>query len=206
MEEQARVLPLPFRGAGGYAEQVGDFLELQAGKESELHYADLARAEPGEVVESRIERQNIDAQCGRRRRVSYRQAPLKARSAFCGGFLPDVVDEDLAHGPSRQRQEVLSVDKAQARVLSQFQVRLVNKSGCAQRLAGPTARELYARETAQVLIRDSEQLVRRIGVALAPAVEELFDVGGHWSSISHTSRALRSMDACMTSIVGQPDR
>jgi len=45
MQEQARVLPLPFRSAGGYAEQVANFLELQAGEETEFHYSGLTRAE-----------------------------------------------------------------------------------------------------------------------------------------------------------------
>jgi hypothetical protein len=92
-----------------------------------------------------------------------------------------VIDEDLAHGPSRERQEVLSVDEAQARALRQFQIRLVNQSGRGQRFAGPAARELHSREPSQVLVRDSEKLVRRVGIAFAPGVEKLFDVAGHWS-------------------------
>jgi hypothetical protein len=80
-------------------------------------------------------------------------------------------------------------------------VGLLTRSG--HFFAGPTARELYTRETSEVLIRDSEQLVCRAGVALPPGVEKLFDVAGHWSSISHTSRAPRAMHARMTSIVGQ---
>jgi hypothetical protein len=181
IQEQARVLPLPFRGAGGYAQQVSDFLELQAGEETELHDAGLARAEQREVVEGRIKRQKIDTHGGRRRRVSCRQGPLKARPPLGGTFLPDVIDEDLAHRPSRQRQEVLFVDEAQARALSQFQIRLVNQSGRRQRFARPTTRELHSREPSQVLVRDSEKLVRRVGIPFAPSVEELFDVAGHWS-------------------------
>jgi hypothetical protein len=59
------MVPLPFRRAGRYAEQVSDFLELQAREETELHDPGLARAEPHELVESRIERQNIDTHCWR---------------------------------------------------------------------------------------------------------------------------------------------
>lgn len=181
MQEQARVLPLPFRGAGGDTEQVRDFLEFQAGKETELYDAGLARAEPREVVERRIKGQNIDAHGGRRRRVVRRQVRLKTRAALGRTFLSDVIDEDLAHGPSRQREEVLSVDKAQTRPLSQFQVRLVNKSRRDQRIRGPTAGELHARESSQVLIGNSEELAGRVGIPLPPGVEKLLDVAGHWS-------------------------
>lgn len=173
------MVPLPFRRAGRYAEQVSDFLELQAREETEFHDAGLARAEPRELVESCIKRQNIDIHCGRRRRISGRQGSLTARSALGGTFLPDVIDEDLAHGPSRERQEVLPIDEAQARAPSEFQIRLVNQSGRGQGFAGPAARELHSGEPSQVLVRDSEELVRRVGIALPPGGEKLFDVAGH---------------------------
>jgi hypothetical protein len=57
----------------------------------------------------------------------------------------------------------------------------VNLSGRGQRFAGPAACELHSREPSQVLVRDSEKLVRRVGIALPPGVEELVDVACHWS-------------------------
>jgi hypothetical protein len=103
--------------------------------------------------------------------------------------VPDVVDDDLTHGPSRQRKEVLAVDETQTRALSQFQIHLVNKSGRSQRLAGPTLCELPSRQPSQVLVSNSEELVRRVGITLAPGGEKLLDVAGHYNQFRMFSRS-----------------
>jgi hypothetical protein len=80
---------------------------------------------------------------------------VNAGSALGGTFLPDVVDEDLAHSPRCERQEVLSIDEAQARAPSQFQICLVNQSGRGQGFAGPAARELSRRRSWYVIRKSS---------------------------------------------------
>jgi hypothetical protein len=137
-----------------------------------------------ELVEARREPPGFP----RRRRRSRNHLVQRDRGfrlrPLLGELPPRAIDENPAHAPRGDAEEVASVLPLDLRLVDQAQVGLVDERGHLQRLIAALAPHVGSGNLAKLAVDGGEQAVARIGVALAPRLEHLRDVG-RFARITH---------------------
>ncbi len=174
-QEGARPLPVAPDGAFIAPEGEGELGVGQAGEEA-------AFDEPGELgidclqpVERAIEchdvhRDRLDA-CIRFQELDRHDAS----AALAGDPGPRCVDQDLAHRPRRQGEEVLAVLDGDGRPLRELEERLVHEDGGGERVARPALRPLATGERVQLTVDRGKGAFHCAAIAGARSGEQLGD-------------------------------
>ena len=101
---------------------------------------------------------------------------LGTAAAFCTLSRVCMVDQDLAHRPRRDSEEVHPVLPVDVRLIDQFDIRLVDQCRRLQRMVLPLVTEVDRRSTVQFGIYQRQQLIERTDIAIAPLVQQLGDI------------------------------
>jgi hypothetical protein len=83
-----------------------------------------------------------------------------------------VIDKDAAHQVRGDRKEVGAVLPLNPPLIDELQIRLVNQGGRRQRVIGPFALEIAARQPAQFRVNGVNETAPRSLVAFAPGHQE----------------------------------
>ena len=158
-----RQRPVTFHRDRGDVQHRGGFVHRQPAEEPQLHEARLPGVEPGELVEGRIESDDV-------RRVSWQSRGTSTsleghgqspHPRFDGAARPRVIHQQTAHDVRRDGEEMRPVLPARASLIDELQVGLVHQRGGAQRMVAPLAHQVAAREPAQLVVHGIHQRARR---------------------------------------------
>src|SRR5262245_21546643 len=142
-EERACERPVALGRAQRHSEQLGGILHLEPAVVAQLDEARLPRIEARELVERRVERDEVErALLEHRERVVERNRPPR-RAVAAPPLLPPlparVVDQDPPHRLRRDAEELSAVLEADGALLQELQVRLVDERRRLERVALPLA-------------------------------------------------------------------
>ena len=89
---------------------------------------------------------------------------------------PRAIDENLAHGAGRNRQQVAAVPEAQVRVVNQFEIGLVHEAGGIQAPRGQTTAALPSRQPTHLVVDQGDELAEGSRVAFLVRAQKPSDV------------------------------
>jgi hypothetical protein len=100
----------------------------------------------------------------------------RAASAFRGEASPCSIDEQIAHDLRGERQEIGAISQLDAMRVDEFEVRLMNQFSRVERALERRAPEPAARELAQAVIHERDELSAGVTVPGAPTAQEHRDL------------------------------
>lgn len=112
---------------------------------------------------------------------------------FPSPLAPGVVDQDLAHGPRRNGEEVPAIRRGDGSAAYQFEVCFVDQRSWHERMAGPLRPERVLGGEPELSVDERKKLVERGGIAVADAGEQLGNRAGrcHRQLVSGNQVCLR---------------
>src|SRR5690606_34601387 len=111
-----------------------------------------------------------------------------AAAALGRGTAARVLDQDPAHDPAGDRQEMTAIAEARAVLPGELEEGLVDDGGRLQRVAGALAAHGAAGDAPQLRVELAEEPLERGGVAGAPGVEQRGDLSGFEGKLVHVAR------------------
>ena len=173
-EAVLRLHPVAAHCPRRHAERRGRFLLAQAAEEPALHDARQTLVDGGEGGERVVERyQELRAlaHLGEldlvRRIEAIDRHPFVAPPALFRTMLPGVVDEDSAHHPCGDREEVRTVHPLHVPLVHKSQIRLVHERGGIQGVAVALFVELAPRDGVQFVVHERDEVVPCVHVGAA---------------------------------------
>ena len=97
----------------------------------------------------------------------------RAAAAFVACVSASVIDQDVSHHLGAYGEEVRAILPFESFLTREFQISLVDQSGCLQRVARAFVTHLAARDAAQFRVDERKQFVERRLVAFTPSGEQL---------------------------------
>ena len=148
-------------------------------KEALLENSALAGIDLFEASQRIVELgERVGLAVGDRERLRQLDRSGAAAAATCSAPRSRVIDEQPPHDPRRHRQKVRAVAKASTAQVDQLEIRLMDERRGIQRGARVLVPEALMGDTAEMLVHERDKLVQRVSLPLAPALQELRNVGG----------------------------
>lgn len=151
MQPGACGLPVAFDSSRGYVECESGLFDRHAAEEAQLDDAGLLRINGFEPFEGRIEAENVHRRF-RLRQLDARQGDLQPAVSFCGRMTPGMVDENVAHEPGYDADEMSTVLILNVGGAFQPQECFVHQGRGLQRMVTALPRELTARRGPELRI------------------------------------------------------
>lgn len=161
---------LPVDGGRRDIQRLGDLVVGHAAEEAEFDNLGLAFIHFGQFVEGvfDIEQVGLLLVIGD---IGLVQGDLDViTAALLAFFAFGMVDEDLAHGPGGDGDEMGAALPGDAGV-DQLEEGLVDQGGGLQSMAGILAAHVFIRQLPQVVVHQWHEFIQRLGITGAPVVQ-----------------------------------
>ena len=153
-------------GVDVHAEDCRDLVVGQPAEVVKLDRPRLALVEASQRVKRSIELDEGVRPCVGGQVVVQGDRPIAAAS-LVGGASPGVIDQDLAHQPCGNREEVRAVPYIEVRA-GEADVGFADEVGRSERVAGALAPQAAVGEPAQLGVDQRDQVIERTAIAGAP--------------------------------------
>src|SRR5262245_38195799 len=165
--------PVPLDGGRGDVQDLGRILHAQSTEGAQLDDPSLLRVEHRKLRERVVESEELQAgsETGDETLVE-RDVGLRS-PALPGVPVAGVVDEDSAHHPSRNAEEVRAVLPDDPLLVDEAQVGLVYEGRGLERVARPLRAKVGRRSPLEVGVEELHQLLDDATVALPPGEEKV---------------------------------
>jgi hypothetical protein len=157
----------------GDAEHLSGLVEREPAEEPELDDARLPCAQPRQVVERIVQRDEVASRVVGVVQVAIERHLRGATAALGRLDGAGVINEDAPHQLRGERKELRPTFESQPARLAQTHERLVDERRRLQRMVGALATEIRLRNTAQLRVDRGRGAVEGVAVALLPALEEM---------------------------------
>ena len=172
MQPDPSGLPVTLDGRGRAVERIRGLLDREPAEIAQLHDARLLGIELFEVREGGVEAYDIEVRAVLRNVDAGERHP-DAAVALGSVASPRVIDEDIAHEPRDDADEMSAVLPVHACDTAQPQVGLVDEGGRLQGVIATFVGELSAGDRTQLGIDGIDQAIARAGIARSPRLEQL---------------------------------
>ena len=151
------------------------FLDVESREVPELDKLRLKWVDPAELLEGIVECENVE-------RVVcivwdlFQTHARRAAAALVSETLARVINEDATHHVCSYSEKLRAILPVSGALIDEAQVRLVNQSGGLKGMAVRFPAHCVRGDTAQLVVYERYELIRRSTVALTPRLEERSDV------------------------------
>lgn len=151
------------------------FLDIESREVPELDKLRLEGIDPAELLERVVQREDVE------RVVSlawdlFQTHACGAAAAFVSETLARVIHKDATHHVCSYSEELSAILPVSSALIDEAEIRLVNQRGRLKGMAVRFPAHCVRGDTAQLVVYERYELIRRSTVALTPRLEERSDV------------------------------
>jgi hypothetical protein len=164
--------PIALHGGWSNFHGLSSLLQGESSEEAQFHYAALPGIDFGESIQSIVERYDVHVFSPGRHRHRLQRELAGIAAAFPCRVAAGIVDENLAHEVSGNREEMGAALPLRRLEPDHAQVSLMHERGTLQGVAGPLPLQLRVREATQFSIDKGQQDIECVAVSVPPPLQK----------------------------------